>query len=196
MKRTHSISIFFAKKIVSPHSITETSTNMFSVIDSVENISMNVNKDSQLSETEQSFFDTTNKDELITPTSTDFLDQLILNNTSDCLINETEQQAQAVVNWPVVWSANMWKDKKEDYPWLTCSNGYLGCEICKKVSSLSVYKHQGLSISTEWSLGNVTYSGHDQDTKLRHCERRFGSIRIRLHIFHQQRYLSKQNARQ
>ena len=65
------------------------------------------------------------------------------------------------------WSAQIWQVKKEDYSWLTCSAGFLGCEICKKVGSLSVQKHQGLSISTKWAHGKVIYGGHDHETTLR-----------------------------
>ena len=72
MKRTHSISSFFAKKTVS--------TNIHS------DISKHVN-DSQLSETEPLFFDTTNEDELSSLTCTDFLDMSLLNYTSNFLIN-------------------------------------------------------------------------------------------------------------
>ena len=60
------------------------------------------------------FSEPTNEDELLSQTSTDFLDKSILNYT--CLINESEQLAQVVINWPVVWCAKMWKNKKENYP--------------------------------------------------------------------------------
>ena len=54
---------------------------------------------------------------------------------------------------PDIWSADMWESKKEDYPWLFCQDGTLGCILCQKVSCLSLHRRQGVYIATEWSEG-------------------------------------------
>jgi hypothetical protein len=67
--------------------------------------------------------------------------------------------------WPDIWSHEVWKNKKKDYPWLTCRDGKLGCDICSKVS-ISVHKRPGVAISAEWAQCCISYYGQSREAKL------------------------------
>lgn len=65
-----------------------------------------------------------------------------------------------------IWTEEMWKNKKEAYPWLDAKDGKLGCKVCSCISDLSVFKAQGSWMGDEWRTYRITHSGTDKSTML------------------------------
>lgn len=59
------------------------------------------------------------------------------------------------VPWPSDWSYDQWVEKNNKYPWLICSDGKIGSEYCKSVSTLKTFKSKGVEISNEWCLTKI-----------------------------------------
>lgn len=70
------------------------------------------------------------------------------------------------VSWPNIWSAEMWLEKKRQFPWLLSESRKLGCSFCNKIQHLGVSKTRGVNISKEWSSTSVSYYGKDKKSQL------------------------------
>ena len=53
-------------------------------------------------------------------------------------------------DWPIIWSEEAWREKREKYKFLLCSNGRLGCSSCRAVSGLQAFSAQGRHLAVEW----------------------------------------------
>ncbi len=80
--------------------------------------------------------------------------------------DDGEGTASKHTDFPNVWSASQWSDKKKTYPWLECRNGKLGCTVCEK-AQLSIHKQKGVSLATEWKTYSVSYNGSSRMSQLK-----------------------------
>ncbi|KAF2889004.1 hypothetical protein ILUMI_17169, partial [Ignelater luminosus] len=78
----------------------------------------------------------------------------------------SKEESEFEFQWPNVWNAKMWVEKKKVYSWLTCKRGRIGCLSCAAVKKLGPTKTQGVSISNEWCSVLVTYYGDNGSTQL------------------------------
>jgi hypothetical protein len=69
-------------------------------------------------------------------------------------------------DFPDVWSASQWNEKKKTYPWLECRNGKLGCTVCEK-AQLSIHRQKGVSLATEWKTYGVSYNGSSRKSQMK-----------------------------
>ncbi|XP_064421760.1 E3 SUMO-protein ligase KIAA1586-like [Latimeria chalumnae] len=66
-----------------------------------------------------------------------------------------------------VWTEEMWKRKKETYPWIDYKDEKLGCKVCANIGSLSLFTSMGLRLSNEWRLYKVSYNGSNRSARLK-----------------------------
>lgn len=96
-------------------------------------------------ETEESDFESDCEDEDEAETGTEF-------EEDEPLPVDVSQTSSYLTHFPSCWSHKVWLSKKEQYPWLTCSNLKLGCIICKEISSLGVHTKKNIHLSRQWKL--------------------------------------------
>jgi hypothetical protein len=89
--------------------------------------------------------------------------ETLLNSENE---NNALKQEINVCQWPNVWTQEMWKRKKEAFPWLDCKEGKLGCRICNHVSNLGAFKTERSSISNEWRSYSITFNGKTKTAQL------------------------------
>jgi len=73
-------------------------------------------------------------------------------------------------DWPIIWSEEAWREKREKYKFLVCNNGRLGCSSCRAVSGLQAFSAQGRHLAVEWVKCLITANGKgrcEQLTSLR-----------------------------
>lgn len=83
------------------------------------------------------------------------------------IVKEPFKTESTSTQWPCVWSESNWLDKVSKYPFLVCSNGKLGCKICKQVGGVQTLGSQGVSLSPEWSKCQIVPNGKDCMQQLR-----------------------------
>ena len=56
--------------------------------------------------------------------------------------------------YPKCWTSDQWLAFKTEYPWLTCTNGSLGCSVCETIKVIGPAGVQGTGgknlLSAEW----------------------------------------------
>jgi hypothetical protein len=62
-------------------------------------------------------------------------------------------------DWPSIWSAETWSQKKETYPFLFCLKGKLGCNSCRDVGHIQTLSGSGWSLVVEWVTVQIQQSG-------------------------------------
>ena len=70
-------------------------------------------------------------------------------------------------DWPSVWSEDVWHKKKEQYKFLQCKDGSLGCATCRSVVSLQTLSGPGRTISEEWANCRIQPNGKGRAEQLR-----------------------------
>lgn len=125
----------------------------------------------------------TNNNEIQTPAPETLLEQPVsTNNTEAPTVSANASCAEVVGSSDsspfAIWTEEMWKRKKEAYPWIDSKDGKLGCKVCSSVSDLSVFRAQGSRMGDEWRSYSVTYSGTEKSTMLT-------SLRKKILIFNQ-----------
>lgn len=58
------------------------------------------------------------------------------------------------VQYPHVWTFDMWKSWQSKQPWLTCRDGKLGCQVCSEAGT-SLTSQLGVHISPKWTSVSV-----------------------------------------
>lgn len=53
-------------------------------------------------------------------------------------------------SFPQCWTLKQYVSKCEEYSWLLCQNGKLGCSVCFSAKSVKLHQFQGIKLSTEW----------------------------------------------
>ena len=53
-------------------------------------------------------------------------------------------------NFPLCWSEKQYIAKCDEYSWLCCKNGKLGCLVCRAAKTLKLQQSQGIKLSSEW----------------------------------------------
>ena len=107
---------------------------------------------------------TTDCGHLLNPTSDDVAD-------SDCAEPQNLKAAAGGLQYPKCWNSNQWLSFKAEYPWLTCTNGSLGCSVCATVKFVGPAGVQGMGtknqLSSEWINTKICSYGASRADQLR-----------------------------
>lgn len=101
---------------------------------------------------------------LLPPTPASLQSATITTETNDNCTNDGNGTLSFL--WPSVYTEKMWRQKEELYPWLTCNNGKLGCNVCRNVANISGHKVQGTGISKGWTNIDISCNGTGRQQQL------------------------------
>ena len=90
----------------------------------------------------------------------------ISNDLDEDVLLDVSPGPLTVADKPDIWTNEMWFEKQQQYPWLSCKNAKLGCNFCASARGLGPNRMQGVYLSPEWQTTNVTYNGHSHEANL------------------------------